>query len=368
MARLFLCGDVMLGRGLDQVLPHPCEPTLHETFMKDARSYVALAEDVSGRIPRGVGFEYPWGEALDVLARAAPDARVIVLETSVTRSPVWEDKGINYRLSPENAPALKAAGVDVASLANNHVLDWGVRGLLETLATLDHLGLRRAGAGADLEAAAAPAIVERAGGRRVLVFAAATGSSGVPPAWAADDEHPGVLRLPDLSAGTIDAVARRVRAHRRAGDLVVFSVHWGGNWGYPVPPEHRRFARALVDHAGVDVVHGHSSHHRLGIEVHAGRLILYGCGDLLNDYEGIGGHERYRPELVAMYFPTLDDETGALAALRVVPMRIRRFRLERASVDDARWLADELTREGRELGTSAWVVGDGRELEVTWGS
>ena len=128
MARidLFLCGDVMTGRGVDQILPHPSSPELYEPYVRDARQYVALAEEVNGHIARPVGFEYVWGDARDELRRRSPHARIVNLETSVTRSSVaWPDKGINYRMDARNVPCLTAAQIDVCVLANNHVLDWG---------------------------------------------------------------------------------------------------------------------------------------------------------------------------------------------------------------------------------------------------
>jgi poly-gamma-glutamate synthesis protein (capsule biosynthesis protein) len=116
----------------------------------------------------------------------------------------------------------------------------------------------------------------------------------------------------------------------------------------------------------VDVVHGHSSHHAKGIEVHAGKLVLYGCGDFVNDYEGISGHESFRGDLSLMYFPALDLATGALARLELVPTQMRKFRVQRASAADGQWLADLLTQEGRAFGTRARVRADGR-LELEWG-
>jgi poly-gamma-glutamate synthesis protein (capsule biosynthesis protein) len=147
--------------------------------------------------------------------------------------------------------------------------------------------------------------------------------------------------------------------------VVIASIHWGDNWGYEIPERHRHFAHRLIDTAGVDVVHGHSSHHPLPIEVHRGRPILYGCGDFLNDYEGISGHEEYRSELTSMYFVSLDPASRALTALELVPMRIRRLRLERASTEEAGWLAETMTREGASFGTS--VVRDGETLRLRWG-
>ena len=130
---------------------------------------------------------------------------------------------------------LTAARIDVCALANNHVLDYGYPGLEETLATLTAVGVKTAGAGRNLAEAQRPAIVERPGGQRVIVFSFGTGTSGIPPAWAATGERPGVDVLEDLSDATAGRVVERVGRAKRPGDLVVASIHWGGNWGYEVP-------------------------------------------------------------------------------------------------------------------------------------
>lgn len=364
--RLFLCGDVMLGRGIDQILPYRSDPALHESHVRDARRYLSLAEHHSGGIPRPAPCTYVWGEALGELERQRPDARIINLETAVTRSDRHWPKGINYRMHPRNVECLAAAGIDCCVLSNNHVLDWEHEGLRETLSTLHRAGIATAGAGADMATAQAPAILPVANGTRILVFAAATGDSGVPTAWAATPNRPGVCRLPDLSAATVSRLAALVRQHKRPGDVVVFSLHWGGNWGYGVPPEQRAFAHALVDEAGVDLVHGHSSHHVKAIEVHHDRLILYGCGDFLNDYEGIEGHEEYRAELGLMYFPVLERSSGRLLELAMTPTRIQRFRVVLAAGDDRRWLLERLRRECRAHGSDVAIGADGR-FSLRWG-
>ncbi|HJW45627.1 MAG TPA: CapA family protein [Lysobacter sp.] len=347
---LFLCGDVMLGRGIDQILPHPSPPVLHEPYARDARRYLELAENLNGEIPRPAAFAYVWGDALSELARRRPDARVINLETSVTRSDQPWPKGINYRLHPRNAPCLTAADIDCCVLANNHVLDWERDGLAETLGTLRGLGIQTTGAGTNLMEAQGPAILQRSGGGRVLVFAGATEDSGVPQAWGASASRSGVHHLADLSAKTVSQIAAQVRRHKRESDCVVFSLHWGGNWGYAVSAQQRAFAHALIAEAGVDVVHGHSSHHVKAVEVFRDRLILYGCGDFLNDYEGIEGHEEFRDELGLMYFPTMARTTGRLLDLHMVPTRIRKFRVERADDAGRRWLFETARREYRRFG------------------
>jgi poly-gamma-glutamate capsule biosynthesis protein CapA/YwtB (metallophosphatase superfamily) len=363
---LFLCGDVMTGRGIDQVLPHPGNPVLHEGYATSARDYVELAERANGPIPRPVAFAYVWGDALAEWARIAPDLRIVNLETAVTTRDDWQrGKGIHYRMHPANVPCLAAAGIDCCVLANNHVLDWGYAGLAETLETLRRSGLQTAGAGRDTAEAAAPAVLTVAGKGRVLVFSLGATSSGIPSDWAAAAGLPGVNLLPDFSQATLRQIAAQVKAVKRPADVVVASIHWGGNWGYAVPAAHRRFAHGLIGQCGVDVVHGHSSHHPLGIEVYRGRPILYGCGDFLNDYEGIAGYESYRGDLSLMYFLDVDPASGTLLRLRMTPMQTRRFRLNRASEKDARWLRMRLDRESRHLGSQV-EAGLGGSLALRW--
>jgi poly-gamma-glutamate capsule biosynthesis protein CapA/YwtB (metallophosphatase superfamily) len=364
---LFLCGDVMTGRGVDQILPHPSGPQIFEPYVQDAREYVTLAEAQHGRIARPVTWAYIWGEALPELARVAPDVRIINLETSVTASDdYWRGKGINYRMHPENIACLTAARVDVCGLANNHVLDYGHAGLIETLESLTRAGVKVAGAGRTRAEAQRPAIVSLANGTRVIGVAFGTDTSGIPLDWAARDEGPGVDLLPDLSEATARRIIDRVQQVRRPRDLVVASIHWGSNWGYDVPRAHVRFAHWLVD-GGVNIVHGHSSHHPRPIEVYRNRLILYGCGDFINDYEGIEGNERYRGDLVLMYFAVLSPATGDLRTLQLMPMQARRMRLIKPSEADTRWIRETLVRVSASHGTHVEAMADGT-LSLRWPS
>jgi len=355
---LFACGDVMPGRGVDQVLPHPGDPELRESYASDAMAYVRLAERANGPIPRPVSFSWPWGDALQVIEAMTPDVRLVNLETSVTRSTDFAaGKAVHYRMSPANLPCVTAVRPDACALANNHVLDFGRGGLAETLGTLARAGLKAAGAGRDAAEASQPAAIsvpvnrERKGaagrwaeGRgRVLVFSCGTVSSGIPPGWAATATRPGVNFLPGLSDAAADVLTASAAAARQRGDLVVVSIHWGSNWGYDVDREQVRFAHRLID-GGVDLIHGHSSHHPRPVEVYRGKLVLYGCGDCIDDYEGIGGHEEYRDDLRLLYFAFLAPDTGTLAALQMVPMQARKMRLRHTSAADGEWLAMMLNR------------------------
>jgi poly-gamma-glutamate capsule biosynthesis protein CapA/YwtB (metallophosphatase superfamily) len=363
---LFLAGDVMTGRGIDQILPHPNEPHIYEPFLRSAIDYVKYAEQKAGRIPRPADFSYIWGFALEEWTRARPDVRIVNLETAVTSSAdATPGKSIHYRMHPDNAPALAAAGLDCCVLANNHVLDWGRSGLIETLETLRKLGIQTAGAGRDDAEAAAPAILEVPGNGRVLVLSWGLASSGIPQGWAAGKDRPGVNLLPDLSSHSVEIVARSVLAAKRPGDIVVASLHWGGNWGFLVSNAERAFAHQVIEQAGVDIVHGHSSHHVKGLEVYRDRPIIYGAGDFLNDYEGISGNEEYRGDLALMFFPTLDPATGRLENFVMTPTQTRRMRVNRASEAGTRWLLDTLNREGEPLGTSVAADADGT-LRLGW--
>lgn len=360
---LWLAGDVMTGRGIDQVQAHPGDPALYESWVRDARDYVRLAEHFSGPVPAPVAPDYIWGEALAAIARRQPDLRLVNLETAITTaSEAWPGKGIHYRMHPANIGCLTAAGIDSCALANNHVLDWGYAGLAQTLHTLERAGIRSAGAGSTLDAASAPATLPLADGGRLLLFSWASPDSGVPSAWGATAQQAGVALLPDLKESSVQQVAAQVARHRQPGDLVVVSLHWGGNWGVEVPQLQRHFARRLIELGAADLVHGHSSHHPRPMEIYRGKLILYGCGDLINDYEGIASQERFDPSAVCLYFAKIARTTGALQRLEIVPMQLRRLQLRSADSAARHSLQSLFDTEGRHFNTRLQTQDDGSWL------
>ena len=222
IVKLFLAGDVMTGRGIDQIMPHHSSPEIHESWLRSAREYIEIAEHVNGPIPREVGYRYVWGDALTALESAQPAARIINLETAVTTSDAyWPGKGIHYRMHPANTPVLNEAGIDCCVLANNHVLDWGYEGLEETLRVLRNAGIAVAGAGEDRLSAMAPAIIDAGENNRVLVFSIGHGSSGISASWSAGDRQAGVWRLAALSSGSIDEVSAAVERFKRSGDIAI---------------------------------------------------------------------------------------------------------------------------------------------------
>jgi len=244
---LIFLGDVMLGRLVNQ--------------------------ELKGRPP-----EYVWGDTLRVLRRAA--AVFINLECAITD---WGEpvpgKRFCFRTDAKNVGVLRVAGVRAVCLANNHIMDYGDVGLLETLTNLDRAGIARAGAGRNLAEARRPAQLE-VGGLKVALIAATDNQ----PDWEANEAHPGVFHVPiRLDDPRFTALLELVAAAKARSDLVIVSLHWGPNWGYDPPAEHRPAARKLIE-AGADIIHGHSAHIFRGIELMEGRPVFYSCGDFVDDY------------------------------------------------------------------------------------
>ena len=355
MPTIFLGGDLMTGRGVDQLLAHPGDPRLWEAAVADAGTYVRFAEEASGPIPRPVPDRWPWGDALELLDRYGAQVRIANLETSITtHDEPAPAKAVHYRMSPGNVGCLGAARLDAVTLANNHVLDFGRPGLADTLDTLAGAGIASAGAGRNAEEAAQPAIVPTNSAGRVLLFGLGSRSSGIAPQWTATVDTPGVRLFDEASPASVEEVLDQVQAVRRPGDVVVISIHWGSNWGHEIPDDQVEAAHRLVD-GGADIVHGHSSHHPRRVEVYRRRLILYGVGDLIDDYEGIGGYEQYRPELRLLALTTV-EANGRLAVLRLVPVLAHQMRLARAGPDDAEVLRRQLNDVS--VGVSFRVTGD----------
>ncbi|MDG4648193.1 CapA family protein [Roseibacterium sp. SDUM158017] len=228
--RLFLGGDVMTGRGIDQILPQSCDPALFEDCMTSARGYVALSERVSGAIPRAVGPDYVWGDLLEDIARREVDLRLVNLQTAITSHGAHDpSRGTHYRMHPGNVALLGAARIDAVSLANNHALDWGADGLAETLTTLEAAGIAVCGAGRNQARAFAPRELPLADGGRLLLVGLALGDSGVPPSWAEGPDRPGLARTPPgeaaARAASLLAELRRFRL-QRANDEARGRLAW----------------------------------------------------------------------------------------------------------------------------------------------
>ena len=319
-ARLGFVGDVMLGRGVDGRW--------------------------SDGPPAGM-----WGSMYERVRSL--DGLFLNLECCLsTRGDPRPGRTYHFRADPSWAvPALRAGGVAWASLANNHVLDFGRTAFSDTLSRLTAGGIPHGGAGPDLDAALRPSVVD-VGGLEVAVMAFTDRS----PSYGAGPDAPGTafVRMEPGSPRTRRLVDTAVeRARETDPDLVVASLHWGPNWETRPARSQRRFARALVDR-GVDVVHGHSAHVVQGVEVHRGRPILYDTGDFVDDYA-------VKPELHndRSFLFELDVTDGTVERLRLVPVEIEWEAVTRADEDAARWLRRQVRRLSAAFGTTFGREDDG---------
>jgi poly-gamma-glutamate synthesis protein (capsule biosynthesis protein) len=298
---------------------------------------------------------FPWGDTLPVLARA--DIRFANLECVLADGGTPQPgKVFHFRSDARNAAVLAAAGIDAVSLANNHVLDYGEAAFHEMLPVLDRAGLLHAGAGPDLEAARRPVI--RRVGRTAVGLIAFTDNQ---PDWEAGPQRPGVYYVPveerqrgDTRVRDLLALVRRTKART---DLLVVSAHWGGNWGAEVPAAHRELARALVD-AGADVVFGHSAHIFRGIELYAGRPLIYSAGDFIDDY-AVDPEERNDQSFIFRL-----ETSGSLPVrLQLHPTEITGFQAQLAG-KSAHRIAARMQELSTQLGTRSRWSDETNVLEI----
>lgn len=309
-----------------------------------------LGRGVAAEIRSGRDPESFWGDALGVLREA--DLVVANLECAITEHPErWTrtPKVFHFAAPPEAVDVLAAAGIRLVSLANNHVLDHEVEGLLETIRRLDEAGIAHAGAGRDAASAARPAVAEAAGtGVGMVAF------TDNEPGWEAGPGRPGTSWARFLpTTDVLDRVERGVdEARERGADLVVLSLHWGPNMVERPPLKFQRFAERAIPR-GIGLVHGHSAHIFQGIGVLDGVPIAYDAGDALDDY-AVDPVLRNDRSLLFL----ADVEDGAVRRLSLVPIRLGSAVVNRARGDDFDWIADRVIALSAEIGTRIEREGD----------
>jgi poly-gamma-glutamate synthesis protein (capsule biosynthesis protein) len=329
--------------------PGPTETKIG--FVGDVMLGRSVNERWAGGDPNGV-----WGSTLERLRRLY--GLVFNLEFRVSdRGREWPDKVYYFRADPDFAvPALRAANASVASLANNHILDFRETGLEDTRTHLTDAGIAHAGAGPDQDAAFDPAVTE-IGELTVATIAltdryetyAATENGAGTAYLTLDSSVPETSRL-------VETALERAREHDP--DLVVASLHWGPNWETTPKEEQRSFARWLVER-GVDVIHGHSAHVLQGIEVHLGRPIIYDAGDFVDDYihkEGLHNKRGALFELVV--------REGTLEELRLVPTEIKD---ETATIADGAataWVRETIRTRSEPFGTTVEHTDEGLSIPL----
>ncbi|MEA5387932.1 CapA family protein [Haloarculaceae archaeon H-GB11] len=324
--RIGLTGDVMLGRLVDE---------------RQRRRAVTSV----------------WGTVLDRLQRL--DGLLVNLECCLSdRGRPWRRtrRAFHFRANPAWAiPALEAGGVDACALANNHVLDFEVPALYDTLDHLDEAAIARAGAGRDRDDALDPAVLSVDG-----LDVAVVSFTDNTPEYAATATSPGTawidVDVDDAETrGTVEEELARAAA--RDPDLLIASLHWGPNMVTAPPERFREFGRWLVAQ-GVDLVHGHSAHVFQGIEVVDGRPICYDTGDFVDDYAVDPDLRNDRGFLFELSVTT----DGDLRELRLVPTQIDDCAVHEADPAVARWSRERMIARSAPFGTT--FERDGEHLVV----
>lgn len=237
---------------------------------------VLLGSTVSYLLERH-GMDYPYTHIREQLQQ--PDITVANLETPITElEETKEQKSYLYRSSPETLPAFVEAGFDLVTLANNHILDYGVEGLRDTIAHLDKADIKHVGAGEDEIEAYQPVIIEQNGIKTAFI-----GLSMVVPRveWKANKYNPGVAETYSYE--------RAVKAIERAeeeADVVVVLPHWGDERQQEPKEQQVNMAYRYID-AGADLVVGSHPHVLQTVERYKGKWIVYSMGNFIfttNDF------------------------------------------------------------------------------------
>lgn len=276
----------------------PFQPPVTLRFAGDvllASHYEAQMWDSSGATFRGL---YRLGGA---------DATVVNLECPVTTRGMRFPKPYNFRMHPRFLSTLTGGGIDMVSIANNHIYDYGPRGLLDTISYLDSVGVRHVGAGRNIVEAHRP-VIDTLRGREVA-FLAYYGGSEAP---GAGKSSPGVARR-DLAEVCRDIRSLKDGASSR---YIVVMLHWGTERATSPDRAQIAFAHALID-AGADAVVGHHPHVLQGIERYGRGVIAYSLGNFV-----FGGNDRDTYD-TGIFEIRLGDAGVGYA---FIPVRIDRWR------------------------------------------
>jgi hypothetical protein len=268
-----------------------------------------------GRSPQEM-LEYPFRE----VRSATPDTDLFVvnLECPFTSRGEKIPKNFNFRARPELVAALVAAGVGAVSLANNHLMDYGPVGLLDTLSTLEAASLPHFGAGKNLAEARRPAIIERRGVRIAFLGYFFLGEHNIePPEVIATEHTPGVAGHPSDAAILERMLREDVARAKVEADLVIPFFHWGREGSHFPEPYQTRLAHAAIE-AGAAAVLGSHPHVLQGFELYRGAPVVYSLGNFV--FGGNWDPKNKEAALIKAKF-----SSAAYLSSEVIPLQIDRY-------------------------------------------
>jgi len=276
-----------------------------------------------------------WGDLLPILQSC--DVNVLNLETTLTYSKQKVFKVFNFKADPKHVQALQLAHIDGVNLANNHILDYDIEGLFETISTLKKANIYCTGAGKNIEDAKKPIVITKKGTKIAIL-----GYTDNEPAWKADLTKPGTSYIPISEEGInqIQADIKDIQC-----DILIISIHWGPNMRQRPPKHVIEFAHKLID-SGVNIIHGHSAHIFQGVEIYQGCPIFYDTGDFVDDYYVDKTLRNDRS-----FFFITEYEKNALKRIRLIPTHIENCHVHLAKDEEKRATMKQMELLSKELGT-----------------
>ena len=271
-------------------------------------------------------YTYIWGNTLEIIRNV--DLSLINLECAISSGGnKWNKtfKMFHFRAHPEAIRVLSTAYIDYVSLANNHILDYDIEALFDTLDLLEKNKIAYSGAGRNLTEAVKPATLEhknkprsygtydndgmnRSINRGPNIRIGIVSLTDNQPEWEASRNSPGINYIPiNLSSSNntyYDRLRYSIANAKSISDIVIVSSHVGPHFRESPSREYSNFAHSILD-LGADIYWGHSNHMPQGIEIYNKKLIMYDCGNFIDDY---AVHTDYRNDLSFIFLLHLEED------------------------------------------------------------
>ncbi|SHJ14594.1 poly-gamma-glutamate synthesis protein (capsule biosynthesis protein) [Geosporobacter subterraneus DSM 17957] len=320
---------------------------VHAYNEKKESVVISLAGDVMldrsiGKQIEKMGVDYPWTGVKPYFDKS--DLVLINLETSVgLKGSASPDKTYTFQSKPETLDGLVKAGVSGVSIANNHVLDFGQEGFIETLENLEKRKIKYAGGGRNIQKALEPAVWEIHGQKiGFLAFSRVIYDMS----WYATSKRPGIVSAYDHY---IDQIKDTIVEAKKNVDFLIVSVHWGKELEQ-IPQEYQeRIGRVMID-SGADVVMGHHPHVLQGIEFYKNKPILYSLGNFVFNSKGQLSNR-------SMIFNIEIDKNGMISSW-IVPISIMNGQPRAADEKEGKLIIDNLNALSKKWGVE--ISTDGR--------
>ncbi|MDW3610856.1 MAG: CapA family protein [Nitrososphaeraceae archaeon] len=373
--QILFAGDVMLGRLVNKVLAN-------------------------------AQFTYVWGDTIDIIKRA--DFSLINLECPVSsKGKEWNKtfKVFHFRANLDAIQVLNSASIDYVSLANNHILDYDIEALLDTLDILDKNNISHSGAGRNLKEAMKPAIIEKKlkpkpsnnhdsyynvdneevnnNDSKNTIRIGLISLTDNEPEWEAKYDQAGINYIP--TALDPDRYYYRLQNYienaKKQSDLVIVSSHVGPHFRETPSMKYVNFAHKIIDF-GADIYWGHSNHMPQGIELYKhndnNKIILYDCGDFIDDYAIDSNYRNDLSFIFLLHFfmdrnsklSNNNSNNGNIllqnSMIELIPTKISNFMVNTIPVDDndADLIIKRMTKRCSSLGTKYFIDEKKKRIKI----